>query len=508
MKKSDINELYGRVSYLLKTLDEPLEDTRYAMMNALLKGLFSHALNVMKNLMLEQTLSLGTAFSAKKVLEYYATLEWLKKQSNPRLVYQRYCDWYAIRQYQTMRIYPQFNDVLFDLEELKDAHDQALERTQKYAPENTMAIIKAPLPFTLDETLDYERLIKEYLPNERTKYIDDYRYLNLLTVPHSYGDLKQEAALRSLYYKVLIVVDILSKKAKDHPHLETFEQQTAFFLKGNSDEAVLYEHMHQQAAVLQTLIKTFTKESPRHVMGDFLTELILLMEDIHSDYFVGLGGLMKCKWGLVVAMMSVFNRADNQRFKMMRIHTDYLKLLTFRPFSEQRQTLLEKAYDSFKSRYHSAVTLTEFETRFKEPLGFLIDENGTVDRPSRLALILLKTQFKSPQKDLKAAPQELLSLMYHQGLLFERVLAAHEDYVAISLREGQNLMFAFDHFVMAMLYSVQRRYEFAQANAKDEDFSRIIEAVKTALKLYFKATNKKHQYFKNQVKEEPSTMVQ
>ena len=508
VKKVDLNEMYGRVSLLHKSLDEPLEDKNYAMMNALLQGLFSHAMNLMKNLLLDQTMSMGSALSAKKVLEYYALLEWLKKQSNPKAIYQRYQDWFAIKHYQTMLHYPEYDDVLFDLEALKDESDQANERYQAYLPNTYQTVLKSPLPFTLDETIDFERLIKEYLPNHRMRYLEDYRYLSLITVPHSYGDLKQEMALKSIYYKALMVVDILSKKAKNHPQLETFEQHVKFFVNNDSEEGLLYEQMHQQADVLKQLIKTFTKDSKRHVMGDFLAEISVLFEDVHSDYFIGHGGMMKRKWGLLVEQMSVFNLADNDRFKMMRYHTDYLKVLTFKPLSERKQELLEKAYEAYLQRYSSDRSLIEFEQLFKEPLGFLINEDDAVPSPSSLALALLKQQFKASKKDPKAQPQELLSIMYRQGRLFETVLSSHQSFNAISLREGQNIMFALDHFVMAMMYSLQRRYEYAQKNTPDNGFSIIIEALKKGLKTYFSLTNKKHQYFKNQIKDSPSSMVQ
>ncbi len=492
MKKDYLNELYGRVDYLHNTLNEPLKTPRYEMMNAILKGLFSHALNVMKNILLDQTLSLGTAINGVKVLEYYAVLEWLKKQPNPEKTYTLYQDWYAIKRYKMVAQFPDYDDVLFDINTLKEAHDQAIIRYQKRNPE----LLESELPFTEDENLTYDVLVEEHLPNEQTKYINDYRYLKLLTRPHSYGDLKQEPQLKGIYFKILIVVDILSKRAKDHPELRNFESISAPFLKESTEESTFYEALQEQLNVLNNVKKQFIHQYKRHVMADYLNEVMLLSEDIHSDYLMGFGGAMKRKWGLIVEMMSIFNQANNDTLLLMRMHTDYHKFLVFKPLSPHRETLLEKAYDQYQKMYPNSHTIETFEKLFKEPLGYFTDTTMNVPTASSMALALLKQQFKSNPKKIDKRPEELLSIAYREGRLFDTVLASHDALSNITKREAQNILFAMDHLIMATLYSVQRRYEYASKQHPETDYRLLIETINKTIKAYFKLTNRKHTYFK------------
>ena len=496
MKKSHLNQLYGRVLYFKETLNEPLKTPKYTMMNALLKGLFSHAASLIKLIMLDNNLSLGAVKNAKRMIEYYALLEWLKKQNDTVLAGKRFFAHYDLKRYEMALQYSDYDDVLFDLKTLKSRYDVALELFRQ----SGIDIKNGSLPFTNDTSLDYETLIENNLSNQNINYLADYRYLSLLDQPHNYGSLKQLPQLYSIYYKVLIIVDLLTARLKDKKALNDFETIREERITSDKDREAFYQAMKAQSHILTSLKAVFKTQYKRHIMCDFLDEIMALNEDAHTDFLLDFGGQMKSKWGRLIEIIALFNHSDNHALILLKMHTDYQKVLTFNALSEQREQLLEKAFDHYQSRYKTDYTVSEFETAFKKPNGFFLDGALNVTSIQALTLALLKQQFKTKHKDMTKKPEDLLAIAYQESILFDAVLASHSDLEAVTLREAQNTLFAVDHLIMAMLYSVQRRYQYALKKNSDEMFEKIVTEIKQRLKEYFEATNVKHMFFKKQMK--------
>jgi hypothetical protein len=374
----------------------------------------SHTMSLIKQILVHEVFSLSSLFNIRCIIEGYAFLKMYNNQEIEEYKLSLLNSQWKILEYNVYKSFPEFDKILFSLEDMKQKYTQAskeYELAQNNA-ENISKILRSNIPYLCKKHINYESIISKCLSEDELIL---YKTSSLLIHPHDYGEFKNEVIGEYLETIIGLLYKIYHQYNELHD-IGLFEEMK-LLNKSSGDSYSLFKLTNKQVKKLNKLSETFIDHFKSNFISNVIKEFSDIWLDITTDSLFGLHEQLKVKIKMIIEISALFYyiyfKTNNleKSYKILKLHTIY-KISKNMNIKNTKKILTEDFNDFGKEFFENQKS---FENFFKNTIGFTV-ENKQINNISKLVALYIGENFKEKTMD-NLEYSSIVKLLYKESQL-------------------------------------------------------------------------------------------
>lgn len=412
----EIDELYGKMNTLNDLLLQRSEKTNgegkiYSAVDIFDFYISSHAMAYLKYLYIEDVYNISIYLSARCILEGLALKRLCQRevvgtvkeellQKQVFLVEQKY--------------YKNFDDIAEQIllpEKLSiDFRNACIFYEEKLATEFSSEeigrITKSSIPFLCQSHTNYRKIIAEELGEEVASL---YGLCSSFVHPSTNDAYKSDCFRLVLpIYELLKVEYGNLSKSKSSLSLD-FAQTRSPISDG------FYKLMSEETSILCSVANVFDQKFGNNYVSNTFRTIGYILPDLAIEKQLGLTEQTKCKWKVLLELCATFDYmyvkffGEELRYRLLDLHGQVQELRNI-----NKEYDLGEAYQVYCQIYKYHCDRDKFNENFKQPLGYLIDQNGSVPSLTKVVCEFIKKFENKNESGISGERAMLLDYMESQ----------------------------------------------------------------------------------------------
>lgn len=267
-------------------------------------------------------------------------------------------------------------------------------------------IIKSPIPFLCQNHTNYRKIIAEELGEE---FASLYGLCSSFVHPSTNDAYKSDCfQLVFPIYELLKVEYENLPKSKSSLSLDLAQTRSPI-----SDD--FYNLMSEETSILCSVANVFDQKFGNNYVSNTFRTIGYILPDLAIEKQLGLTEQTKCKWKIVVELCATFDYiyvkffGEELRFRLLDLHGQVQELRNI-----NKEYDLDEAYQVYCQIYKRPCDRERFEDGFKQPLGYLIDQNGSVPSLTKVVCEFIKKFESKNESGISVERAMLLDYMESQ----------------------------------------------------------------------------------------------
>lgn len=267
-------------------------------------------------------------------------------------------------------------------------------------------IIKSPIPFLCQSYTNYRKIIAEELGEE---FASLYGLCSSFVHPSTNDAYKSDCFQLVLPIYALLKVEY-ENLPKSKSSLSLDFAQTRSPISDN-----FYDLMSEETSILCSVANVFDQKFGNNYVSNTFRTIGYILPDLAIEKQLGLTEQTKCKWKIVVELCATFDYiyvkffGEELRFRLLDLHGQVQELRNI-----NKEYDLDEAYQVYCQIYKRPCDRERFEDGFKQPLGYLIDQNGSVPSLTKVVCEFIKKFESKNESGISVERAMLLDYMESQ----------------------------------------------------------------------------------------------
>ena len=176
-----------------------------------------------------------------------------------------------------------------------------------------------------------------------------------------------------------------------------------------------YNLMSEETSILCSVANVFDQKFGNNYVSNTFRTIGYILPDLAIEKQLGLTEQTKCKWKIVVELCATFDYiyvkffGEELRFRLLDLHGQVQGLRNI-----NKEYDLDEAYQVYCQIYKRPCDRERFEEGFKQPLGYLIDQNGSVPSLTKVVCEFIKNFESKNESGISVERAMLLDYMESQ----------------------------------------------------------------------------------------------
>ena len=173
--------------------------------------------------------------------------------------------------------------------------------------------------------------------------------------------------------------------------------------------------MSEETSILCSVANVFDQKFGNNYVSNTFRTIGYILPDLAIEKQLGLTEQTKCKWKIVVELCATFDYiyvkffGEELRFRLLDLHGQVQELRNI-----NKEYDLDEAYQVYCQIYKRPCDRERFEDGFKQPLGYLIDQNGSVPSLTKVVCEFIKKFESKNESGISVERAMLLDYMESQ----------------------------------------------------------------------------------------------
>lgn len=414
--QSEIDELYGKMYTLNDLLLQRSEKTIgegeiYSAVDIFDFYISSHAMAYLKYLYIGDMCNISIYLSARCILEGLALKRLCQREVVGTVKEELLQKQVFLVEY---KYYKNFDDIaekillpeklIIDFRNACTFYEEKL--ANECSSEKIEKIIKSPIPFLCQSYTNYRKIIAEELGEECASL---YGLCSSFVHPSTNDAYKSDCFQLVLPIYALLKVEYENlPKSKSSLSLDFAQTRSPI-----SDD--FYNLMSEETSILCSVANVFDQKFGNNYVSNTFRTIGYILPDLAIEKQLGLTEQTKCKWKIVVELCATFDYiyvklfGEELRFKLLDLHGQVQELRNI-----NKEYDLDEAYQVYCQIYKLPCDKERFEDGFKQPLGYLIDQNGSVPSLTKVVCEFIKKFESKNESGISGERAMLLDYMESQ----------------------------------------------------------------------------------------------